>query len=70
MAKPITSTPFQAMEDEAYHAFREWPIFLVMRQKELDMHLSAVTPLSTPPNATSAAPDDTPIVNNEETNAE
>ena len=46
MAKPITSTPFKAMEDEAYHAFREWPIFLVIRQKELETHLTAVAPSS------------------------
>jgi hypothetical protein len=41
MAKAVSSSPFQVMEDEAYHAFREWPIFLVLRQKELDVHLAA-----------------------------
>lgn len=40
---PITS-PFKAMEEEAYHAFREWPIFLLLRQKELETHLAAVAP--------------------------
>ncbi len=42
MAKPVSSSPFQAMEEEAFHAFREWPILLVTRQKELDMHLATV----------------------------
>ncbi len=42
MAKAVSSSPFQAIEEEAYHAFREWPIFLVLRQKTLDVHLAAV----------------------------
>jgi hypothetical protein len=54
MAQP-TSTPFQAMEDEAYHAFREWPLFLVMRQKELAQHLAAVSPSAAPPDPAEAA---------------
>jgi hypothetical protein len=53
MPKPVSSSPFQAMEEEAYHAFREWPILLVMRQKELEMHLATVA--ATP--APSGAPD-------------
>lgn len=40
MAKTPVTSPFKAMEEEAYHAFREWPIFLVLRQKELETHLS------------------------------
>lgn len=66
MAKPVSSSPFQAMEEEAFHAFREWPILLVMRQKELDMHLAtvaapavaptpAVTPTPAPSDETGAA---------------
>ncbi len=54
MAKPVSSSPFQAMEEEAYHAFREWPILLVMRQKELDMHLATVA--ATPAVAPAPAP--------------
>jgi hypothetical protein len=54
MAKPVSSSPFQAMEEEAYHAFREWPILLVMRQKELDMHLATVA--ATPAIAPTPAP--------------
>ncbi len=53
MTKAVSSSPFQAMEEEAYHAFREWPIFLVLRQKTLDMHLAAVP---APPGETEPAP--------------
>ena len=38
MAKETTGRPDQALretEAAAYHAFREWPLLLVMRQKEL-----------------------------------
>lgn len=38
MAKETTARPDQALretEEAAYHAFREWPVLLVMRQKEL-----------------------------------
>ena len=38
MAKETTARPDQALretEAAAYHAFREWPLLLVMRQKEL-----------------------------------
>ena len=55
MANPISSTPFKAMEDEAYHSFREWPILLVMRQKELEMHLAAVASTSAPSGKADAA---------------
>ncbi len=55
MAKPISSSPFQAMEEEAYHAFREWPILLVMRQKELEMHLATVAATPAPSGETTAA---------------
>lgn len=43
MPKPVSSSPFQVMEEEAYHAFREWHLFLVMRQKELEAHLVSVS---------------------------
>ena len=55
MAKPVSSSPFQAMEAEAYHAFREWPILLVMRQKELAMHLATVAATPAPSGETDAA---------------
>lgn len=44
MAKPTAKSPFQEMEEEAYHAYREWPIVLIQRQKELEAHLAALAP--------------------------
>lgn len=32
--------PFQALEESAYQAFREWPVWLVLRERELDAHLT------------------------------
>ena len=55
MANPISSTPFKAMEDEAYHSFLEWPILLVMRQKELEMHLAAISSTASPSGKADAA---------------
>lgn len=34
-----TDSPFQALEAEAYHAFREWPVWLALRERELAGHL-------------------------------
>jgi hypothetical protein len=42
--KKTTESPFQALEEEAYHAFREWPVWLVLRERELDAHLAAHRP--------------------------
>ena len=62
MAKPVSSSPFQAMEEEAYHAFREWPILLVMRQKELAMHLATVASTPAPSSeADASAVDQHPV---------
>jgi hypothetical protein len=46
--KKSTESPFQALEEEAYHAFREWPVWLVLRERELDAHLTAQRPPKTP----------------------
>jgi len=62
MPKPVSSSPFQAMEEEAYHAFREWPILLVIRQKELAMHLATVASTPAPSGeADAAAVDQRPV---------
>lgn len=43
MAKHSSSTsPFKDMEEEAYHAFLEWPIWLALREKELAGYLAKV----------------------------
>ena len=52
MPKKSTESPFQALEEEAYHAFREWPVWLVLRERELDAHLTAQRPPKTPPAGT------------------
>jgi hypothetical protein len=52
VSKKTTESPFQALEEEAYHAFREWPVWLVMRERELDAHLAAQRPPKTPPATT------------------
>jgi hypothetical protein len=44
MSKTTAASPFQALEEEAYHAFREWPIWLALRERELDAHLTAQRP--------------------------
>lgn len=37
--KPNRLTPWQEMELQAYHAYREWPLFLKLRLRELRRHL-------------------------------
>jgi hypothetical protein len=58
MAKHTNSTsPFEAMEQEAYHAFLEWPVWLALREKELASYLDAPSPHrpQTDPRAAAAA---------------
>ena len=54
MAKKTSESPFQALEEAAYHAYREWPLWLVLRERELAAHLAQ----STPPPATAGAEKD------------
>jgi hypothetical protein len=45
MAKhPHSTSPFKVMEEEAYEAFLEWPVWLVLREKELAAYLSEARP--------------------------
>jgi hypothetical protein len=45
MTKHTPSTsPFKVMEEEAYHAFLEWPVWLVLREKELAAYLAGTRP--------------------------
>lgn len=69
MAKPVSSTPFKAMEDEAYHAFREWPLFLILRQKELAVHLAATASQPAPSGETNPALAEKRPVKNEDKRA-
>lgn len=45
MTRHTPSThPFKVMEEEAYFAFLEWPVWLALREKELAAHLAAEQP--------------------------
>ncbi len=35
MAKKDALHPWQQIEEQAFHAFREWPLWLVLREREL-----------------------------------
>ncbi|HML21000.1 MAG TPA: hypothetical protein PKD09_05085 [Aggregatilinea sp.] len=48
MAKQPSTSPFKVMEEEAYHAFLEWPVWLVLREKELAAYLAADRPQADP----------------------
>lgn len=50
MARKTVDNPDQPLrdaEDTAYHAFREWPVLLMLRQKELAAHLGQANLVST-----------------------
>ncbi|MCB9452401.1 MAG: hypothetical protein H6672_13270 [Anaerolineaceae bacterium] len=51
MSKKTAASPFQALEEEAYHAFREWPVWLVLRERELAAHLRPHLSAQRPPGA-------------------
>jgi hypothetical protein len=51
VSKKTAANPFQALEEEAYHAFREWPIWLVLRERELAAHLRPHLSTQRPPAA-------------------
>jgi hypothetical protein len=45
MTKHTPSTsPFKVMEEEAYHVFLEWPVWLALREKELAAYLAETRP--------------------------
>ena len=56
VSKKTAESPFQALEEEAYHAFREWPVWLVLRERELAGHLDSGNAADPP----AAARTDTP----------
>ena len=39
--RPADTSAFQELEQEAYHAFIEWPLFLVRKIKQLEGHIAA-----------------------------
>ena len=56
--KPIGLTPWQEMEQQAYHAYREWPIYLKLRLRALRRHLPSEAFTSKPSQALTAKADD------------
>lgn len=48
--------PWQELEEQAYHAYREWPLFLKLRLRQLRQHLPAAAFASLSPRAEDAAP--------------
>ena len=48
--EPVSEHPMRQAEDVALNTYREWPVLLVLRQKELKAHLSpASTAQGQPP---------------------
>ena len=41
--KTDTTPPWQELEKQAYHAYREWPLWLFLRKRELDERLGKGT---------------------------
>ena len=48
MAKKDTVHPWQQIEEQAFHAFREWPLWLVLRERELANRLTQPSSGQTP----------------------
>jgi hypothetical protein len=54
--RSATTEHFRQMETEASTAYREWPIFLVRREKHLLKQLAAAKPKPVAPKTVSIAP--------------
>lgn len=52
--KPAAA-PWQELEEQAYHAYREWPVWLVLRERELGKRLAVGRPERHPAGAARAA---------------
>lgn len=44
MAKKDSIHPWQQIEEQAFRAFREWPLWLVLRERELAGRISQSSP--------------------------
>jgi hypothetical protein len=42
--KNDTLHPWQQIEEQAFHAFREWPLWLVLRERELAQRTADTQP--------------------------
>ncbi|MBK9750131.1 MAG: hypothetical protein IPO91_25610 [Chloroflexi bacterium] len=54
-AKNAASAPWQDLEKQAYHAYREWPIWLALRERELGERGTASRADKRPPQTANAA---------------
>ena len=52
MAKKDTVHPWQQIEEQAFHSFREWPLWLVLRQRELAQQTSRAPSRPSPTEGT------------------
>ncbi|MAS35353.1 MAG: hypothetical protein CL610_15185 [Anaerolineaceae bacterium] len=52
MAKKDSVHPWQQIEEQAFHAFREWPLWLVLRERELAQRTTDTQPAA--PSAAAA----------------
>lgn len=52
MAKKDTQHPWQQIEEQAFHAFREWPLWLVLRERELALRTDRPSSSEIPVTAT------------------
>jgi hypothetical protein len=48
MAKQKELSPWQVLEEGVYHAFREWHVWLLLRERELQGHLKSTQGQSSP----------------------
>ncbi len=44
MTKKTIREPFEDLEQQAYHAYREWHVWLMLRERELSARLNKTTP--------------------------
>jgi hypothetical protein len=54
--KAATAAPWQELEKQAYHAYREWHIWLALRERELSERGSAGRASQRSPGAAAATP--------------
>ncbi len=53
--KATATAPWQELETQAYHAYREWHLWLALRERELGDRLAAGRPDKRTPDAATAA---------------
>jgi|GEM_PF-849013 hypothetical protein len=54
MGKKTPVAPWQELEGQAYHAYREWPVWLMLRERELSMRIGSRHPKDGAPTSAPA----------------